>query len=265
MANEETEHTTTGTRPRQPDKYHGQRDFLLLDNWIFSVEQYFLLTDMPVNKQGPFVSTLLRDEALLWYRSSYEKWDPKTPLTWKIICTAMRKYFAPPNEDRRLQDEWANLRQHGSVSEYVSVLMALAARIPELSQGQILDKFIRGLKPKTKIEVELRDPKTPDEAYRLADRFDRIVYGVKNTSFLTQNYNRYSATSNVNGMNMDYSEPMQIDALRPRRPGPKTFQQPRTQRLCFACGKPGHIAANCHAEIPRQFRKTAQQGKGRRQ
>jgi Retrotransposon gag protein/Zinc knuckle len=265
MANEDTEHTTTGTRPRQPDKYHGQRDFLLLDNWIFSVEQYFLLTDMPVNKQGPFVSTLLRDEALLWYRSSYEKWDPKTPLTWKIICTAMRKYFAPPNEDRRLQDEWANLRQHGSVSEYVSVLMALAARIPELSQGQILDKFIRGLKPKTKIEVELRDPKTPDEAYRLADRFDRIVYGVKNTSFLTQNYNRYSATSNANGMNMDYSEPMQIDALRPRRPGPKTFQQPRTQRLCFACGKPGHIAANCHAETPRQFRKTAQQGKGRRQ
>jgi Retrotransposon gag protein len=84
----------------------------------------------------------------------------------------MRKYFAPPNEGRRLQDEWANLRQHGSVSEYVSVLMVLAARIPELSQGQILDKFIRGLKPKTKIEVELQDPKTPDKAYGLADRFD---------------------------------------------------------------------------------------------
>jgi len=77
----------------------------------------------------------------------------------------------------------------------------------------ILDKFIRGLKPKTRIEVELRDPRTPDEAYRLADRFDRIVYGVKTTSFLTQNYNRYSPTSNVNGMNADYGEPMHIDAL----------------------------------------------------
>jgi hypothetical protein len=57
--------TTSGIRPRQPDKYHGQRDFLLLGNWIFSVDQYFILTDMPVHKQGPFVSTLLRDEALL--------------------------------------------------------------------------------------------------------------------------------------------------------------------------------------------------------
>jgi hypothetical protein len=122
---------------------------------------------------------------LLWYRSSYESWDPETPLTWQILRAAMREHFAPPNEDRRLQDEWANLRQQGSVFEYVSVLTALAMRIPGLSQVQILDKFIRGLKPKTRIEVELRDPKTPEEAYRLADRFDRIVYGVKNTSFLT--------------------------------------------------------------------------------
>ena len=93
---EHTEHTMTGTRPRQPDKYHGQRDFLLLGNWIFSVDQYFILTDMPAPKQGPFVSTLLRDEALLWFRTSYENWDPETPLTWQILRAAMREYFAPP-------------------------------------------------------------------------------------------------------------------------------------------------------------------------
>ena len=126
MAIEDAEHSSTGTRPRQPDKYHGQRDFLLLGNWIFSVDQYFILTDMPAHKQGPFVSTLLRDEALLWYRSSYETWDPNTPLTWVILRAAMREYFAPPNEDRRLQDEWANLKQYGTVFEYVSVLTALA-------------------------------------------------------------------------------------------------------------------------------------------
>src|SRR5579871_4202953 len=84
----------SGLRPRQPDKYHGQRDFLLLGNWMFSIDQYFILTDMPIHKQGPFVSTLLRDEALLWYRVNYEHWDPSTPLTWQILRTAMREYFA---------------------------------------------------------------------------------------------------------------------------------------------------------------------------
>jgi Zinc knuckle len=93
----------------------------------------------------------------------------------------------------------------------------------------------------------------------------KFVYGVKDTSFLIQNYNYYSATSNANSMNTDYSGPTHIDTLRPRRPGPKTFHQPRTQLLCFTCGKPGHIAAICHVETPRRFRKTAQQGKGRRQ
>ena len=67
-------------------------------------------------------------------------------------------------------------------------------QITGLTQTQILDKFIRELKSKTRIEVELRDSRTPDEAYRLADRLNRIVYGASNTSFLTQNYNRYSST-----------------------------------------------------------------------
>lgn len=111
------------------------------------------MTDIPVHKQGPFVSTLLRDEALLWYRSSYEQWNSATPLIWEIIRTAMREYFAPPYEDRRLQDEWADLKQHGTVIEYVSVLRAL--QIPELTQTQILNKFIHKLKFKTKIKVEL--------------------------------------------------------------------------------------------------------------
>jgi hypothetical protein len=61
--------------------------------------------------------------------------------------------------------------------------------------------------------LDSEEPETPDEAYRWADRFDRIVYGVKSTSFLTQNYNRYSTTSNANGMKADYGESMHIEAL----------------------------------------------------
>ena len=95
---------------------------------------------MPIQKQGSFVSTLLSDEALLWYRSSYETWDPETQLTWEILRAAMRENFAPPNEDRRLQERWANLRQQETVFEYVSVLTAFAIRIPGLLQTQILEK-----------------------------------------------------------------------------------------------------------------------------
>ena len=164
----------------------------------------------------------------------------------------MREYFASPNEDHRLQDEWANFKQYEIIFEYMLVLTALTMRIPGLSQTQILDKFIHELISKTRIEVELRDRKTPNETYRLTDRFDRIDYGAKNISFLTQNYNHYAPTTNA-----DYDESMQIDTLRPHRSESKNSQRPRNQGLCFTCGKSGHIAANCPIEI-RQFRKRNQ-------
>ena len=156
----------------------------------------------------------------------------------------MREYFASPNEDRRLQNEWANLKQYEIIFKYMSVLTALTMRIPGLTQTQILDKFIHELKPKTRIEIELRDPKTSNEAYHLTNHFDRIVYDIRNNNFLTQNYNRYTPTSNAN-MNANYSEPIQIDILRPRRSGSRKFQQSRNQGLYFTYEKPGHIAANC--------------------
>jgi len=56
-------------------------------------------------------------------------------------------------------------------------------QISGLSETQILEKFTRGLKSKTRIEVELREPKTLDKAYCLADCFDQIVYRIaSNTS-----------------------------------------------------------------------------------
>ena len=84
----------------------------------------------------------------------------------------MREYFALLNEDCRLQDEWAILKQYEIIFEYVSVLTTLTMRIPGLSQTQILDKFIHELKSKIRIEVELRDSKSSDEVYRLMDCFD---------------------------------------------------------------------------------------------
>ena len=103
-------HGHSSGRPHQSDKYFRQHDVLLLGNWLFSVDQYFILTVIPVNKQASYVSTLLRAEALVWFRVNYESWDTSIPLTWSTLRASMKQYFAPPNEDHRLQDEWANLR-----------------------------------------------------------------------------------------------------------------------------------------------------------
>src|SRR5271169_4833482 len=112
MATEGTEHSMAGTRPRQPDKYNGQRDFLLLDNWLFSVDQYFILTDMPVSKQGPFVSTLLRDEALLWYRSRL----PVTRIGTQLLRSHGTSSTLPCNSTSHPPKRMVSFRTSGQTS-----------------------------------------------------------------------------------------------------------------------------------------------------
>ena len=191
------------------------------------MDQYFLLTNMPVPKQASFVSTFYSGTKFCCGTVPARKLGIQLRRSHGASFGAfMREYFAFPNEDRRLQDEWANLKQYETIFEYVSVLTALAMRIPGLAQTQILDKFIRGLKPKTRIEVELRDSKTPNEAYRLTNRFDRIVYDARNTSFLTQNYNHYTPISGASSMRItaNLCKSIPYDLVDPDR---KTFSDPK--------------------------------------
>ena len=196
---------------------------------------------------------------MLWFRSNYEHIDPGL-LRWADVSTRLRSYFAPPNQDRRLNDEWALIRQDTTVYNYVSKLQALAMQMPTLTESAKLDKFIRGLKPKTRIEVELRDPTTTDEAYRLADRFDRIVYGYKDTFLPSTTAGNQSPWADNRG------EPMQIDALQrrptrsiafniahpvaPRRFNDRSDAEARAKGLCFNCHKSGHIARECPDKSP---------------
>jgi Ty3 transposon capsid-like protein/Zinc knuckle len=248
-----------------PEKYHGERNIITLGNWLFAVGRYMAFTRMDPARQVLYASTLMRGEAMLWFRSNYEHIDPSI-LRWADVATRLRSYFAPPNQDRRLNNEWALLRQDTTVYNYVSKLQALAMQMPTLTESAKLDKFIRGLKPKTHIEVELRDPQTTDDAYRLADHFDRIVYGYKDT-FLPST----TASSNHSPWADNRGEPMQIDSLLQRRqPRSVAFNaaypasrrsndsrsdvDARAKGLCFNCHKPGHIARECPDKSPQNNR-----------
>ena len=61
-------------KPARPDFYHGQRDFLLLSNWLFSVDIFIAATSLVENVQATFVAALLKGEALLWYYIATHPW-----------------------------------------------------------------------------------------------------------------------------------------------------------------------------------------------
>lgn len=244
-------------KPKQPEKYNGKRDFQVIDNWITSVDSYFALTHAEAPDIYHYLNTILTGEAAAWFRFIYRNIDPST-ITWQAIRTSIKAYFVPPNYTRRLRDEWAYLRQTTTVSDYYARLTQLAMQLGEVDEERLVDKFIRGLKPKTRTEVELRDPQTLEQASRIADRFDTIVY--QRASFVPLQSSHQEDTR---------GEPMQLDTLL-LAPF-KTKTQPsklkkltnddrahlRNTHACFKCRKQGHIARECptktsHPNLDRQ-------------
>ena len=232
-------------KPKQPEKYNGKRDFQVIDNWITSVDSYFALTHTKPPDIYHYLNTILTGEAVTWFRFLYRNIDSNA-VTWETIKMSIKAYFVPPNYTHRLRDEWAYLRQTTTVSDYYARLTQLAMQLGEVEEERLVDKFIHGLKPKTRTEVELRDPQTLEQASQIADHFDTIVY--HRPSFApSQSF--YQEDTRGEPMQLDV---LQIDALRTKTQPSKlkklTNEEQahlRSINACFKCHKQGHMAREC--------------------
>jgi L-lactate utilization protein LutC len=85
---------------------------------------------------------------------------------------AVLKQFQIDDESRLARDAIAKLSQKNTVQNYTQNFRSLMLKIPDMSEAEASDKYIRGLKPEVSKEVLLRDPKTFNEIIKTAERFD---------------------------------------------------------------------------------------------
>jgi hypothetical protein len=78
--------------------------------------------------------------------------------------------FQAVNASRHARDKLANLKQDGSVRVYAKKMQELAMQVPGIQDDDLLDRFTRGLKPRSRMEVVMRKPQSFDEAVKLVDR-----------------------------------------------------------------------------------------------
>ena len=117
-------------------------------------------------------------------------WDRLSLLNyWVFLCVhnlpvqhshmmyeSLRAFFTRPNKDWHLQNEWAHLRQARMVAEYISCFCILIMQLSKQEQSIFVNKFIHALKSKIHAKLELEDPRTLNEVFRLVDRYEAIVY-----------------------------------------------------------------------------------------
>ena len=253
--NDDHHSLSSSFKPIRPPHYNGVKSHTVVENWIAAADSYFILTRAEPEQIYHCLNTILTDTAAIWFRYRYRATPPQT-ISWPTVREEIRSYFIPPNKDRRLLDQWAELRQTTTVADYVAKFYELGMQVPEMSRGLLLDKFLRGLKHKTRMELELKDPKSLEEAIRLADRYDSIVF-TKGANWNKKYYGESTPEYEPGG------EPMLIDALHTKNPKSKSPEKPskgqpvlhkltdeernrlRSLGACFKCRKTGHMAREC--------------------
>ena len=115
------------------------------------MKQYIELHNQNPDQAVPFAATFLQRNALLWWRNL----GSHIPSTWDTFSVTLTMEFQPIDATQAARNQFANLVQTHSVSEYTAAFQILALSIPDLSLAETLHCYIFNLKPKTRMEVEI--------------------------------------------------------------------------------------------------------------
>lgn len=254
-----------------PKVFDGSSTPGAVENFVFDCEQYFMGMGTPADKQVILAAGLLGGGAKSWWRyTCLSRGGDMTLYAWSVFSTELLSRFRAVNSTRHARDQLASIRQDGSVRTYAQKMQELALQVPGIQDAELVDRFVRGLKPRTRQEVIMREPGNFEEAVKLADRFDSLFgsaglqSGFSRPTFAHNGVRTVKAQTPITFANPALIRsanpggsgpvPMEIDALR-RKPTPLTqTERARLVKIggCFYCRQPGHLIAECPTKPPVQ-------------
>ena len=83
---------------------------------------------------------LLIKQAALWLRTNSFDLSRKA---WGTLKSELCLYFRPADYRHRARNELANMRRMGKVSGYIDAFKYVCAKISNISDEEMLDRFIR--------------------------------------------------------------------------------------------------------------------------
>ena len=221
-------------------------------NWESHLDSYFGWFDYSKEIKLKFAELKLDGSAKTYWKSILKicayRYEYRIT-TWAEMKGKLRTKYVPVNYKSQLIDTWQRIEQkQRSVREYINEFQELMIAC-ELDEDQlsIISRFKTGLREDIKVELELREVSTLDEAYKIALRLDGFFK--KNSRYTNLNqfhtFNRgqgnippnIAPNSNLNvGMNSNHPKTSQFT-----NPTPRTNSTIR----CFNCQQVGHVKTNC--------------------
>ena len=156
----------------RPKSFHGSRNARELDNFIWSLEQYF--DAMGIEEDAKKIKTAplyLADAAMLWWRRRHGDIERGTCImeSWDDFKREIKKQFYPENSEHEARAKLRRLSHKNTIREYVKEFSELMLEIPDLSDKEALFTFVDGLQSWAKVEVQRRGPQDLASAISVAE------------------------------------------------------------------------------------------------
>ena len=138
--------------------------------WLARAEQYFLVSNTPVENRVKVAMVALTGPALPWYQLLINR-IPN--LSWDRFLQELMKRFGN-NGALDEYEAFAAVRHTGSLADYVAVFESRLALVPDLAYHQYLGFFLAGLRPDVRLQMKAAKVTNYSDAVQLALDIDQV-------------------------------------------------------------------------------------------
>ena len=243
-----------------PESFSGEK-VRLVGDWLAAVKRYLSLYGVEETKWVAYAVTMLTSIALSWWNSVEVSSPNKSTLdySWSEFVELMRERFVPADSEAMAMRKMSQWKQTSSVAAYINQFQSFDQLIPShrLDEEMRVQMFIQGLKPECRLIVNMWEPKTLQQVYKMALKFDNNQHQnlQKFNQFNSTRLNRNPTLSQQEGtrnnpitiynteLQNDHQstvlEEEEIDNLN------QMSKQNVQKGFCFYCKSPDHYQNSC--------------------
>ncbi|KAH9308476.1 hypothetical protein KI387_036387, partial [Taxus chinensis] len=188
-------------------------------NWINQMENFFELHQIPLGQKVTMVALYLEPDQFIWYRWLCAQIQKSgLNVTWTVLTEELQLHYSSSVSNNYFS-QLAKLRQIGSVKDYIHHFQNLSLRVENITEENLNDLFLRGLKDHIEHEVCMFNPHKVSDSMIMERREEELFVSSRRQHFTyTRDRNTFAPA-----------------LPRPVRLTPQQIEEKREKGLCFKC------------------------------